>query len=395
MSRHINCWLAAMVCVFLLSSAVSALEETRTVVDSRGVAVELPSEINRVATVSDGLIEGTMIALGVEDKLVGVGSRTFQEVDNYTYPTSSGQDYSYLNGMNTVSYLRPEIMQLPIIAEYEAGLNLESLASLDPDVVIVEMGSCTFWADDEMSKKALDALESLDIPVVVLYGTDFYQEPDISHLWQEIHIIGQVFGREDEAKNLAEYLESQVNLVRDRTADVPQSDKPAVLYFGLSPLARDEGAAGNTVSLKSFESWALENIVHAKNAFQEESGYWHKINAEKVLAIDPDVIILPTDWGYHPVQELTDAPYYENLHELTAIKNNKVASLPWTPYDCAKRLEYPIEVMVIAKAVYPERFQDIDLNDWLLGFYQDVYGVDMETAEGLRSIQWMDWARET
>lgn len=281
-----------------------AAEDYRTVLDSRGEAVAVPAEIDRVVSISDGLIEGVMISLGVEDKLVGVGSKTFQEVDNYTYPALNGEEFSYLNGMNTVSYLRPKIMMLPLVAEYDAGLNLESLASLDPDLVIVEMGSCTFWADDEMSKKALDALESLDIPVVVLYGTDFYQEPDISHLWEEILIIGQVFGKEAEANKLADYLEAQVNLVEDFTEDVPDNDKPSVLYFGLSPLAREEGAAGNTVSLTSFESWALENIVHAKNAFREESGYWHKINVEQV------------------------------------------------------------------------------------------YGVDLETAEGLRSIQWMDWAAE-
>lgn len=394
MSKFISHWVLTSACLCLILTAAWASEDTRMVIDSRGVSVQVPAEIDRVVAISDGLIEGTMIVLGVEDKLVGLGSRTFQEIDNYTYPTSGGLEYKYLNGMNTVSFLRPEIKGLPLVAEYEAGLNLEALASLNPDVVIIEMGSCTFWADDEMSKKALDALKSLDFPVVVLYGTDFYQEPEISHLWEEIAIIGRVFGKEDDAKKLAQYLESQVNMISNRTKDIPEIEKPAVLYFGLSPLARDEGAAGNTVSLKSFESWALEKIVHAKNAFREKSGYWHKINAEQVLAINPDIIVLPTDWGYHPVQELTQAPYYKNLQDLDAIKNGKVVSLPWTPYDCAKRLEYPIEVMVIAKFVYPELFQDIDLNDWLLDFYQEVYGVDLETAKGLRSIQWMDWVAE-
>jgi iron complex transport system substrate-binding protein len=51
--------------------------------------------------------------------------------------------------------------------------------------------------------------------------------------------------------------------------------------------------------------------------------------------------------------------------------------------------------MVIAKAAYPERFSDIDLNEWLLTFYQNLYSVDRQTAEGLREIQWMDWVAET
>ena len=68
-------------------------------------------------------------------------------------------------------------------------------------------------------------------------------------------------------------------------------------------------------------------------------------------------------------------------------------SLPWTPY-YSNRLEYPIDVMVIAKAAYPERFDDIDLAEWLLDFYKNVYGVDDDTAKTLRSAQWMDWCME-
>jgi len=49
---------------------------------------------------------------------------------------------------------------------------------------------------------------------------------------------------------------------------------------------------------------------------------------------------------------------------------------------------------VIAKAAYPGRFADIDLGEWLLDFYKNVYGVDDGTAKALRSAQWMDWCVE-
>jgi iron complex transport system substrate-binding protein len=35
----------------------------------------------------------------------------------------------------------------------------------------------------------------------------------------------------------------------------------------------------------------------------------------------------------------------------------------------------------------------VDLNAWLLDFYQNVYGVDKETAAQLRAVQWMDWVK--
>ena len=363
----------------------------RTIVDSRGIAVRVPQEIERVVTIDDGFSLEVMTVLGKADKLVGVGSRTYEEVDTYTYESVYGGNHSYTNGMNTMAYLHPRTRTLPVIAEFEGGVNYEALASLKPDVVIVRLGSCTFWVNDENVNKSIERMESLGIPVVILYGTNFYEQPDLDTMWDEIRIIGNLFGREDEAEQLIALLAGEVGNIRSRTENVTDAEKPSVLYLGLANIAREEGGAGNTVSLTSYESWTLENIIHARNAFREKSGYWHVVSAEQILAMNPDVIILPTDWGYHPVEEIYEAPYYQNIREVKAVRERRVSSLPFTPYDCAKRLEYPIELMVIAKASYPERFSDIDLNEWLLTYYQNLYNIDRTTAEGLRAIQWMDW----
>ena len=135
----------------------------------------------------------------------------------------------------------------------------------------------------------------------------------------------------------------------------------------------------------------IEDVVNAKNAYQVDVGTFQIVNTEQVLALDPNVIVLCTAWGYHPPGELTDATYYSSLRELSAVKNGRVMSLPWTPCNCAKRLEYPIDVMVIAKAAYPELFEDLALDDWVLEYYMNVYAVDQATAEKLRTAQWRDW----
>jgi iron complex transport system substrate-binding protein len=138
---------------------------------------------------------------------------------------------------------------------------------------------------------------------------------------------------------------------------------------------------------------SLQDVAHGINAFQER-GYFKILGTEQILSLNPDAILLPTAWGHHPPQELYDAPYYAYLRELDAVKNRRVASLPFTPCNCDKRLEYPIDIMVMAKTAYPDRFADIDLADWLIDFYRNVYGVDEKTAERLRAGQWMDWTVE-
>ncbi|MDQ1276026.1 MAG: iron complex transport system substrate-binding protein, partial [Euryarchaeota archaeon] len=67
----------------------------------------------------------------------------------------------------------------------------------------------------------------------------------------------------------------------------------------------------------------------------------------------------------------------------------------WTPMNCARRTEYPIDMMVIAKACYPDLFSDIKVHEFALDFYQDVYGVNRTTAQELRSNQWLDWTVES
>ncbi|MCP1715612.1 iron complex transport system substrate-binding protein [Methanocalculus alkaliphilus] len=374
-------------------STTVAGEDYRTVVDSRGVAVQVPMTIERVVTVSDGLIEGTMTSLGVQDTIVGLGSSCLQRNFNYEFPTVHGESYWYRDGMNPVTYLNRWMMDLPLAAQSGAGANFETIAALDPDVIILRVGSCPMRSpDDEGVIMTIQTIESLGYPLIVIYGPPAFDNPDLTKVSEEIKIIGEVFGKEAEAEVLANYLESQTHIVYDRTKNIPDAEKPTVLAFGASPNARNAGGAGNVKGTNTFESYFIEDIVHAKNAFQNPGS--PTISAEQLLALDPDVIVLGTANGYHPPEELYSAPYYQNVAELQAVKNQRVYALPWTPCNCAKRLEYPIDIMVFAKAAYPDLFEDIILSEWLLDFYKNVYGVDHDTAIALRSAQWMDWCVE-
>lgn len=405
MKELLNLLILCLVCLSILGCGGSDTDETsneskeyRTVTDMRGVAVRVPMDIQRVVDISDGFITSVMQCLGEQNKVVGVGSLNLKEIDGYTFETADGEEYSFTDGMNPVTYLNPWLKDLPAVAQYGVAVSYETVASLEPDVVIVRIGFCSLntmeYGEEEDIKKTISTLESLGIPIVVIYGPPALKEPSVGKISEEIRVIGQVFGKEDRAAELGAYLESIVDTVESRTADIPEKEKPRVLLFGLSPNARESGGAGDVLATDTIESYFIEEIVNAKNAYQGTGG-WKIMSTEQVLAINPDVIILPTDWSYHPPKELLTASYYyKNLQMLDAVQNGRVWALPWTPYNCAKRIEYPIEVMIMAKACYPELFEDIKINEWVLGFYRDVYGVDEETAKGLRTAQWLDWTVE-
>ncbi len=388
---------AIIILTLLLGVGIVSVAGEKLVTDSRGSSVTLPDQINRVITIGDGLLESVMYKFGVLDTLVGVGSNGLTTVSNYSFETTSGEKYTLDGGMNTIGALYPEIAKLPAIAAYNSPPNYEKIAELKPDVVIIRAGDCTFYQSDESMKKTVERIESLGIPVIVTYGPNMKgrdnNNADVSAISDEIKILGRVFDKQAEADQLSGYLEMQENLIKDRTKDVPEEERTKILLLGLSPETRKSGAAADAWGTDSVESFFVEEIAHAKNAFNEP-GQIVKLNAEQILALDPDVILLPTDWGFHPAQELYEAPYYQMLQEMRAVKDKKVYSLPWLPSNCDKRLEYPIEMMIIAKAAYPDKFADIDLADWISEFYQNVYHVDEKGADTLLSAQWLDWTTE-
>lgn len=386
--------LLTMVLVFCFTTTAPASDKNkRRVKDFRGVYVDLPQNIDRVITISDGMIAGIMTVFKIEKKIVALGSQCIPRVWSYTYPTMTDLTYEYQDGMNPVTFLNPWLADLPIVAESGTSINYEKIATLAPDLVIMRKGSCSLNAGNDLTIRGVKLIEALGIPVVVLYGPNACDKTDITSMTREIEILGKVFEKEPQAANLAGFLENTINLIKKRTRDIPESQKKEILMMGLSPKARSKGGAAHIKGNDTIQTIFIKEFVNGRNAF-DRPGAWSIVNTEQILAIDPDVIVLVTSWGYHPPKELYEAPYYQNLKSLKAVKNRQVAALPWTPCNCEKRLEFPIDIMVMAKITYPELFKDIDLAQWVISFYQNLYGVDKITAEKLRSCQWMDWTKE-
>lgn len=74
-------------------------------------------------------------------------------------------------------------------------------------------------------------IESLDIPLIVLFSPTYYGKAELSSMKEEMRILGDVFKQRDKALKLYEYLNETETMVRNRTKNI--KEKPTVLYFGL------------------------------------------------------------------------------------------------------------------------------------------------------------------
>lgn len=381
--------------LFIFSSVQSF---AYTVTDMRGKQVNIPENLERVATIDDGFIEGVMTHLGVINKVTAIGSWSMKRDYKYTYETIDGKKYT-AKGVNTMKYLHPWLNDIPCFNSPQGDiLNYETLAKADPQLVILRVGDCTVsggsyfrGGDPAQLEKTITMIESLDIPLVVLFSPTYYGKAELSSMKEEMRVLGDIFKQRDKALKLYEYLNETEIMVRNRTKNI--KDKPNVLYFGLNSAARKQGGSGMVSGITTPESYIIENIVNAKNAYRGK-GNNIILSGEQVYAIDPDVILLPTQNGYHPADELLKAPYYQNLNQLKAVQNKRVYALPWTPMNCSRRVEYPLDILIIAKASYPEVFKDIKVHQFALDFYKKVYNVDDKTAKALRSEQLLDWTVE-
>jgi len=109
--RHISVTLIALVLFWFLSDPPGPAE-AKTVVDMRGVRVALPADIQRVATISDGFVEGVMTHLGEIDRVVAIGSWAMKRDYVYTFETVSGETYTH-RGLHTMKFLHPWLRTSP------------------------------------------------------------------------------------------------------------------------------------------------------------------------------------------------------------------------------------------------------------------------------------------
>jgi len=388
--RHL---LSALTLTALLFPWSAVPLHARIITDMRNFPVEIPDDPQAVATIDDGFIEGVMTHLGVIGRVCAIGSWSMKRDYHYTFVGRKGERFEH-SGLSTMRCLHPWLNDLPCINSPQGNvLNFEALAATSPDLVLLRVGDTPVGTDKEKIQKTITTIESLGFPLVVLFSPACFRDSTLSSMRQEASIIGEVFGQKEKAEALADYLAATETLIRSRTCYIPEESKPRILFFGLRPDVRKKGGAGSAHGIDSPESYIIEQVVRARNAFQGR-GSSVPMSAEQVYACDPDIIILPTANGYHPPRELYEAPYYSKLRELRAVKERKVYALPWTPMNASRRVEYPLDMLIIAKAAYPDRFSDINVYDFALQFYKHVYGVDDSQARKLRSAQLLDWMAE-
>ena len=220
----------------------------------------------------------------------------------------------------------------------------EKILSCDPDIVISEY-------EDVEKEDALQ--EQLGVPVITLKVGSKGVFDDA--FFGSMELLGKVFGREEKAQTLVEFVKSEAAEISGRTASIAEEDKPSVYVCGL-------GNWGTTNHLMTAENYVSFQVANVKNVL---SGTGIQgigpIEAEKFVEIGDSTDIMIIDAA--AVKNIK--PLYQEdptmFDTCKAWKNGEVyLEMAYNAYYTNFEIAL-INTWFIAKTVYPEQFRDIDL----------------------------------
>ncbi|TCT24255.1 ABC transporter substrate-binding protein [Thiobaca trueperi] len=336
--------IALTMVLFLLHVGTSETPEPlpgtpgRTLVDQAGQTLHLSEPVQRIGT--PGISMASLIlAIGGGDSLQAVAPEV--------------RDNPWLQR------LLPASSDLPTPFTRPAGVNLEELLRVRPDLV-------TLWVGNEPLGKRLEAV---GIPVLYLG----YANPE--EMKTAARLLGQALGpaASARAETFVRYYDDNLRRVAERLADLPESARPKVYYASISPLqteGRDSmidawiGAAGG-INLAARAGLSRDVQVHL----------------EDVLAWNPDLIVTLDATQQQAI--LTD-PRWQDIR---AVQQGRVLVSPrginaW----CTRAAETSLQILWAARVFHPERFADLDIGAETRRFYQRFYGYALNDEELARIL---------
>ena len=222
----------------------------------------------------------------------------------------------------------------------------EKILSCNPDIVISEY-------EDVEKEDALQ--EQIGVPVITLKAgpAGVFDES----FKATMKMLGVIFANEEKAEKLVSFIEAEQTEISARTADVKDEDKPSVYICGL-------GNWGTTNHLMTAQNYISFNVANVKNTVSDlEKNGIQAIEEEKFVALGDDMDIIIMDAA--AVKNIK--PLYAETPDMfdtcKAWQNGEVYlemayNAYYTNYEIAL-----INTWFIAKTVYPELFEDIDITE--------------------------------
>jgi len=284
-------------------------KKTKTFTDDLNRTVEIQKNPERIVAIATADVE-ILFLINASEKLVG--RPNFQR-----YP--------------------PEALKIDEIGGM-FPMNLEKIIAKNPDLILITR---TF---KEEYIKQVSQLESYNLTVVGFNYPNTMKDT-INH----IKIIGEVVGKENEAKDLTKNITFRISKITKITNKLNESQKPKVyrewIYAGSKGSTAGRTSRGNNIIL----------MAGGKNIFGDVEKSSFEANTEEIVNKNPDIIIIIANLDKFNPDELKEViksrPGWKNID---AIKNDRICVIESQITWANPRLIQGLEEF--AKCIHPELF---------------------------------------
>jgi iron complex transport system substrate-binding protein len=370
--------LASILCI----GTMPAVCAEKTITDMEGRTMTVSEPIERVVTAGYGMTPCVMAAFGIGDRIIGTGGASV-----------SGTSVTGPGNETTATFLIPGLKNMTDLGR-GPNLNVEAAVALNPDLMILEKDCAGQGGSNLGYNKLIDQLLLFNksFPLVIIKNAACNSPPSPDLVYSEIELMGKIFDKQDKAGELTDFLKDEVNLASQRTEGIAEDEKPTVLVAALSGSA-DIAKGKLATVLPDYDCATLyPEITGIKNAYTGDARV--VMSAEQLIALDPDVIILVRGARWKP-SDLYENEDYKALQSIKAIKNRRVYSTGHMEYTRNMAgLEFPIEILIEAKAAYPEKFSDVNVGEQLTKHYKEVYDLNEDQVKRLKEEMELDWMDE-
>jgi len=313
--------------LFLLTFAHVIFANTLTVTDMAGREVTIPSNIERIVTTYKPATQ-FVFALNAQEMLVGVDNKSTKE--------------------KLFTLIYTDVESLIEVGSKREGVNIETIASLNPDLVIL-------FPHNQAEFTAFK-LETLGISTIII------NPESLEEIRETNRLLGEILGLEDRAKNVDNQFDDILKLL-EKAKNLPE-DQKKVVYFANSQLL-------DTVGKNMMQTDIIKWAGGINPAAKSDVGFI-KISPEQLIAWNPDVIVTSQTFQ-GDIEELYKEVKYQNVK---AFKNKQIYRFPsiLEPWDYPNPSSY-LGMLWLATKIHPELFSDIDFDKVADEFYYTLYGV--------------------
>ncbi len=323
------------------TASVSTDKGKRTITDSLGRKVVIPSTIERI--VSLGNTPRMITYLGLANKVVGIGG---MDADKITPVTA----YAFAN-----KELWAKVPKVGTDAGGATDYYPEQIIAVHPDVIL-----CSYnkeLADEIQSKTGTPVVA---VPMGTLFGKDYEDA---------LRMLGDVCGAKDRAEEVISYINNCLKDLETRTSGISDANKPTILGAAAT-FKGAHGIEGVYSKYAVFEAISANNVT--KGISDTVGGVL--VDKEKIIGWNPQYITFDSGGV-----SLVKADYAKNANfyaQLKAVKDGNLYQYP-SSTSYYSNVEIPIvNSYYVASLLYPEQFKDIVFKDKANEIFKFFLGTD-------------------